>query len=904
MAKNYIFASDKKSPAYQNTVSKTILVFFSMKKLFLFVLLSSLVGLNYSTSLQAQSLTGIDLKSIKVDELTDAQIIGYIKQAEDRGITQAQLESIARQQGVSETEITKLRRRVEQIRGGASSTTESDRISPNGLRNAPILSENEVFGSLSADDKPQLTELEKKIFGFDIFQRNNLTFAPNLNLPTPKNYQLGPKDEIVLDLWGATQQFFEFAVSPEGTIRPENLSPIYVNGLTIEEAEKRIIDRLSQIYSGLRSSNGNPPTIFYQISLGSIRTINVEVIGDVARPGVYALNSLSTVYTAIHSSGGPTENGSFRDIRLVRGNKLIETVDIYSFLTEGIKTGDERLMEGDVIIVRPLQNQIELDGEVRRPGLFELKGDENFEDLLKYAGGFSNSAFKSLVTVKRNGEKEREIIDVDANEFSTFKPLDGDLIEVSGILDRFSNRVIIDGAVFREGEYQLTPGLTLKQLISKADGLRGDAYLARATIYRTGEDFSQSTIPFDLGRLMDGEIEDISLVREDVVRITSIYDLREEFLVQISGEVQEEGVWPFFNQMTVKDLIVLAKGLKESASGALVEISRRNKNSSVNTTAEIIRLSIDESLSLDTDEAETILQPFDQVYIRKSPGYTVQQQVTVEGEVLAPGLYTISRKDERISDILKRAEGLTQYAYPKGAILIRKTEFSDSKSNDEISQEYLQQLRQKVLSDESELKNISQVRLIERLDKIGNRTTTDTDDDLVGSRFKKDLIEDITEQDSLIRTIEIAEEEPVAIDLEKLMANPGSKYDLIVRSGDVISIPGKLETVRVAGEVTSPLNIRYDDSYSFKDYIYQSGGFLVTAKRGRSYVQYPNGERKGVKRFLWFKKYPKVEPGSTIFVSRKPERDGIGPQGWISIGTGLATFGLVTIQAVRLIENN
>lgn len=839
----------------------------------------------------AQSLSGIDLKSANVDELSDEQILSYIKQAEDRGLTQSQLEELARQQGVSESQITKLRRRVEQLRGrGANQETNTG---ASRSRTSPILNQNEVFGSLLADEKPQLSSEEKKIFGFDVFKKSGLTFAPNLNLPTPRDYQLGPEDEIILDLWGDFQQFLTFTISTEGTIRPQNLSPIYVNGLTIEEAEKRIIERLSQVYSGLKSNGDKGPTIFHQVSLGNIRTINVEVVGDIARPGIYALNSLSTVYTALYSAGGPTENGSFRDIRLIRDNKVIQSLDIYSFLTEGIKKGDMRLKGGDIIIVRPLRNQVNLDGEVRRPGFFELKEGENFEDLLKYAGGFSNSAFKSLVTIKRNGDREREIIDIEAKKFGEFIPQDGDLIEVSGILDRFSNRVIIDGAVFREGEYQLTDGLTLKQLIEKADGLRGDAYRQRATIYRTNEDFSQATIPFDLGAVINGTADDIPLLREDVVRIASIYDLREEYFVQISGEVQEEGVWPFFNQMTVKDLLILAKGLKESASGALIEISRRNKNSNVNTTAEIIRINIDEGLSIDLNEEKTILQPFDQVYIRKSPGYSIQQQVTVEGEVVAPGQYTISRKDERISDVLIRAEGLTQYAYPKGAILIRKTEFSDAKSNDEISQEYLQQLRQKVLNEESELKNISQVRLIERLDKIGNKRSLQVEDDVVGSQFKKNSIEGVTRRDSLVRDIKIEEEEPVAIDLQRILDRPGSEYDLIVKAGDIISIPGQLETVRVAGEVTSPLNIRYDESFSFKDYIYQSGGFLQTAKRGRSYIQYPNGELRGVKRFLWFKKYPKVEPGSTIFISRKPEKDPINFQAIIAAAGSVATLALV-----------
>lgn len=864
------------------------------------LLVVSLFLMSGTIDVQGQSLGGLDLKSVKVDDLSDEQILGYISQAEERGLTQSNLEAIARQQGVSEGEITKLRRRVEALKGGLNNADDNRMDKKSKGRSARPITQDDSFGSLSGQESIELSEDQKRIFGFDIFQKESLTFAPNLSLPTPVGYELGPQDVLIVDLWGATQQYMEFEVSPEGTIRPEKLSPIYVNGLSIEMASKKIINRLSEINGGLKSVNGNPPTIFHQISLGNIRTINVNVVGDVAKPSIYALPSLATVYTALHAAGGPTENGTFRDIRLVRDNKLISSIDIYSFLTDGIRSGDMRLKNGDVIIVRPFNSRLELDGEVKRSGIFELKNGESFQDLLEFSGGFTSSAFKSTITVKRNGDKEREMLDVEAEEFLSFEPKDGDLIEVSAILDRFSNRVIINGAVFREGEYQLTEGLMLNQLIVKANGLRGDASLIRATIYRTSGDFSQSTIPVDLGKLINGSIPDIPLMREDVVKIISIYDLREEYFVQISGEVQEEGVWPFFNQMTVKDLVVLAKGMKESASGALIEISRRNKTSSANTTAEIIRLSIDSDLSIRNSQEEIVLQPFDQVYIRKSPGYTVQQQVIIEGEVVAPGSYTISRKDERISDVLNRAEGLTQYAFPKGAILIRKTEFSDSKSNDEVSQDYLQQLRQKVLNEESELKNTSQDRLIERLDKIGNKTSMNTDDDRVGSRFKKDLIEDISEQDSLIKNIVIQDQEPVALDLDKILELPGSKYDFIVKPGDVISIPGKLETVRVAGEVTSPLNLRYDEGYNFKDYILQSGGFLASAKRSRSYVQYPNGARVGVKRFLWFKQYPTIEPGSTIFVSRKPDKQGLGPQAWIAIGSGLATIGLVVVQAVSL----
>lgn len=876
----------------KKNLNKSLLGFMRVLTLMIFILLSG-------GAVEAQSLGGMDLKSVKVDELSDEQILNYIKQAEDRGLTQSQLEVLARQQGVSESEISKLRRRVEALRKGSnnSSTSSTDRRSS---RTEPVLlNGDDVFGALSGNEALELTEEQKKIFGFELFQKKNLSFAPNLNLPTPMDYQLGPQDVIVVDLWGATQAYFEFEVSPEGIIRPENLSPIYVNGLTIKDASEKVIDRLSQVHSGLKPQGNNPPTIFHQISLGNIRTISIEVVGEVAKPSMYALPSLATVYTALHAAGGPTENGTFRKIRLIRDNKLLSTLDIYPFLTSGVRSGDVRLKNGDVIIVEPFGFRMELDGEVKRTGFFELNKEENFNDLLRYSGGFTSKAFKNTVTIKRDGDMEREIIDLDKKDFALFRPKDGDLVEVSAILDRFSNRVIINGAIYRAGEYELSDGLTLKKLIEKAGGLRGDAKSSRISIYRTGDDFSQSVIPVDLSVLMNGNVADVPLSREDVVQITSIYDIKEEYYVQVAGEVLEGGVYPFFKEMTVQDLIILSGGLKESASGALIEISRRNLNGSVNAAAEIINISIDQDLSLTSEDRNQVLKPFDQVYIRKSPGYTIQQQVTVEGEALATGVYTISRKNEKISDIIKRAGGLTPYADASGAILIRRTEFSNSKSNDQITQESLQQLRQKVLNDESEYKNISQTQLIKRLEKLEDKVENDTQNDRVGSKLKKDLIQDISEQDSLVRNIVIKEEEPVAIDLQRILDEPGSKYDLIVKEGDVISIPGKLETVRVAGEVTSPLNVRFDESYNFKDYIERSGGFLITAKKGRSYIQYPNGERRGIKRFLFFKRYPKVQAGSTIFVSRKPDREGASMAEIIAISSSFATLGVLVYQIIK-----
>lgn len=836
---------------------------------------------------------GRDLKTINVDEMSDEEILNYMRQAENSGYTEQQIEAIARQQGMSESQISKLRRRVEQLRSQMSqqgAEIQTDQGLTNG-RQTLVQSGSDIFGKEPyVIPQEELTEEQKKIFGYDLFQRENLNFAPNLNIPTPEDYILGTGDLIVVDLWGATQLYSRLEVSPEGTIRPDNLSPIYVNGLSIKEAEEKIIDRLSQIYNGLKGPN---PSIFYQISLGNVRTVNVSVVGEVNQPGNYSLSSLSTVFTSLYAAGGPNDKGTFRNVQLVREGKLKVTIDLYDFLINGFQDNNLRIKSGDVVIVRPFESRVELEGEVKRPGYYEILENESFSDVLNFAGGFKNTAYKALITARRNGVKEREVIDVNASEFSSFQPQDGDIFQITPILDRYKNRVQIDGAVYREGEYELTAGLTLKQLIEKADGLRGDVFMNRATIYRMNEDFSQDVIPVDLGQLMNGTIQDIPLVREDIVSISSIYSLREEYIVQISGEVLEGGVYPFFKKMTVQDLIVLAGGLTEGASGAMVEISRRNTNLSLNTMAEIITLQIDKSLSLSREDRNIVLQPFDQIYIRKTPGYTIQQQVTVEGEVIAPGTYSISRKDERISDILKRAQGLTTYAYPEGAILVRKTEFSSSKTNDQISQEYLQQLRSKLLSDESALKNISQTRLIERLNKIQNKVAPNNETDVVGSRIRKENILDIQEQDSLIRDIEIKEEETTVLDLVRILDAPGSKYDYIVKEGDVISIPPKLETVRIAGEVISPLNVRYDNNYDFKDYINDAGGFTASAKKGRSYVQYPNGRSKQTRRFLFFKFYPKVEPGSTIFVSRKPDREPLNFQAVIAAAGSVATLALV-----------
>ncbi len=856
------------------------------RKSFRYSLLFLFLAIVFCNSSSAQSISLSDLKTVDVQSLSDSQISEIIRQVESRGLTQDQVETLVRSQGVSESQIQALRTRIANFNRQDSGGSTTNTSAQNRSRSLVSGSTSEEGGgnALSGDDL--------KIFGMDLFRRSGMSFSPKLNVPTPVNYELGVGDELIVDLWGEAQQFFKFTVSPEGTIRPKNLGPVYVNGLTIEKATSRLIDRLSQAYRGLKGKDGQDPSIFYQVSLGNIRTINVEVIGSVEQAGVYSLPSLVTLYQALHAAGGPTAAGSMRNIRLVRNNKLLTSVDLYSYITEGIRLGDLRLKDGDVIVVPKYDVRVSLKGEFRTNGLFELKEGETFEDLLKYADGFGSNAFSDVVTVTRKGRSEMELLDVSHDRFADFVPANGDVIQAGGILSRFANRVVLKGAVLRGGEYQLIPGMTVKGLVDKGGGLRGDVFLTRATIYRVSDDFTQTLIPVNLEGIMSGTSPDIELMREDIVNINSIFDLKEEAFVQVVGEVDSEGIYPFFEGMTIKDLVVLAGGYKASASGGLIEISRRVNNSDPKAIAEIISLELGQDLSLSTEHQATRLEPYDQVYIHKTSNYVIQEQMTIEGEIASAGVYTISRKDERISDIIKRAGGTTDFAFLEGAILIRKNEFSNNDVGSFVNERMLEELRKKILSGESNLKANERSKLIERIDLLKATASNSNQMDLFGNRFRRESINDLSEQDSLVSGDLLNGREPVAIKLDKILANPGSHYDLIVKPGDYISIPGQLETVRVVGEVTSPLNVKYDKSYSFKQYIERSGGFLHTAKKGRCYIQYPNGERKGVSRFLFFKKYPKVTPGSTIVVATKPERKAFGFDSIIASASLFATLAL------------
>ncbi|RZM21500.1 MAG: capsule biosynthesis protein [Pedobacter sp.] len=625
----------------------------------------------------AQNVNQQNFSNVRVDELTDDQIRQIVKQVESSGLPESQLEQMAAARGMQASEIQKLRARVEAVKSKSSATgsSEANVKGKDGSRSRSF--EGEVDDIADADQKKTeneadvaLQSLKSKIFGKELFANASTTFEPNLRLATPLNYVIGTADQLLIDIYGYSEVSYQLTVSPEGTINIPYAGVVPVSGLTVEAATARIKSKLSTIYSGLRTGNTK-----LSIALGNIKSIKVILTGEVMKPGTYSLPSLATVFNALYSSGGPTDNGSFRKIEVIRNGRKIATLDVYDFLLKGELKNNVRLQDQDIIRIPTYQKRVEVVGEVKRPAIFEMKDAENLNDLLNFAGGFTERAYQARIKVLKNTSTERKVADVVADAFSSYQPQSGDKYFVNEILDRFENRVSIQGAVFRPGEYELTPGLTLKQLVEKAEGIKEDAFGSRAYITRLTADNNPELISFDLAKVLNGTAPDISLKREDVVSISSIFELREAYTINIDGEVQRPGQFSFAENTTLEDLIQQAGGFRESATPQRIEISRRVMNadslaiSSSAKTAEVFQIDVNKDLSIAA--GGFVLKPFDQVIVRGAPGYEIQKLVRIEGEVLYPGSYSITRKDERISDLVRRAGGLTELAYQRGASLKR-----------------------------------------------------------------------------------------------------------------------------------------------------------------------------------------------------------------------------------------
>lgn len=850
----------------------------------------------------AQSLS--DIQNIKVDNLSDAQIEQLIKRAEAQGLNEQQLEAMAIERGMPMSEVAKLRQRINALRSGGGQARGQERTATRGSALRTIegqLEEDDPFDSLrKSDPYYDLTPTQKKIFGYKLFHNKKVNFNPSLNIPTPPNYSLGAGDQILIDVYGASQQSYDLMVSPEGKILIPNVGAVQVGGATVSAATARIKTSLTQIYSGLA---GNNPNTFVEIRLGNIKTVNVALVGELNRPGTYALPSFASPINALFAAGGPNENGSFRHIQIYRDNKLLEEVDIYGFISKGELSSSVTLRDNDVIIVPPVRNRVEVIGPVRREGLFEVKPGETMVELLQFAGGFGSDAYRERITVSRKTGREMKVEDVDQANFTAFYPQDGDVMRVGMIQNRFENRIQVSGAVQRPGTFALTEGMGIKELIQRADGLREDAFLNRATLYRTKADFSMEIVGVDVASVVNGTTQDIQLRREDVLHIPSVYDLKEEFYVKISGEVNRPGTFPFGELMTVADLVLKAGGFKESATASKIEIARRVKNDVSGKLAEIITVDIDKDLKINGQNAKELLQPFDHVMVRRSPGFQRAQLVSVEGEAMYPGDFAIAHANERISDLLNRAGGLTPYAYPKGATLIRRNEFFESPSDDEIKLESLENLR-KIFEKDSLDWTESEKILMKGIDKklLDKELEEKKEEDKkrrLSEDLRKESLMSLAESDENIKSLNIKDVELIGIDLQGILKNPYGPLDLILKEGDVLSIPKELQTVRMRGEVLFPTTARYDSSKGFRSYISKSGGFTDKARKGRSYVVYANGDVKRTNKLVFFNLYPNIEPGAEIIVPSRPERDRLTPQAWIGITTSLATLALIVNQLVQ-----
>ena len=724
--------------------------------------------------------------SLMVSALTDQQVIDYIKKQSAAGKTEQQIGKELLAKGVTPDQAKRIKAKYEaQQRGEAadsrnSTSVNGDRrrgnsensrqkdnvstrrnyekgVSQSRIQGGPVdftsaddsYYNNDNSGLLYENVNLAIDSLNyKEIYGHKIFNTQALSFEPSENLATPQNYRLGPGDEVIIDIWGTSEDHLREMISPEGSIMIAQIGPVYLNGMTISDANKHIKNAFSRKYAGMSEAETD-----VQVTLGQVRTIQVDILGEVATPGTFRMSPFSSVFHALYLSGGINDIGSLRNIQVLRNNKKVAGVDIYEYLFNGKTNGNIRLQEGDVIIVPPYEQLVSIDGNVKRPMYYEIKPDETIKTILDYAGGFTGDAYSGMVRLERQSGTENELYNIERGEFGSYRLKDGDMITVGTILDRYANRVELKGAVYRPGMFAIGRDIrTVSDLIRKADGLTDNAYDDRALLYREGPDMQLQIIALDLKNIMAGISPDVELKRNDIIEISSIDDLTDRGDITIAGQVTNPGTYPYAENMTVEDIILQAGGLLEGASTARVDVSRRIVDpTSVTATQQlshVYSVSIDGGFAVGKGE-HFVLKPYDRVVVRKSPGYGAQTTVEINGEVLFDGEYVLQRRNERVSELVKRAGGVIEGAYIKGASLSRKL----------TEAEYI--ARKETL----------------RLAMANNQAG---------------------QADSLaLSKIEVSDTYNVGIDLQKALNNPGSTYDLVMQPGDVLYVPQEQSTVRL-----------------------------------------------------------------------------------------------------------
>lgn len=762
--------------------------------------------------------------------MSDKAVIQYAKNGVNQGKSQKQLYQELLLKGVTKDQMLRIKEEYERQQAKtnevrAEQKADTQRVNPEKRDDSEKAQNNNMREAAPVGNI--------KVFGRDIFNNSNLTFEPSLNIATPVDYRLGPGDQLVIEVWGASQANITQKVTPDGYITIPDVGPIQVNGLTVQAASNKIRAKLSKIYSGMGTTNVDLSTDV-KVSLGQIRTIQVNIMGEVAQPGTYALSSFSTVFHALYKAGGISQLGSLRNIKVVRGGRTVATVDVYDYILHGRSHSDIRLQEGDVILASPYDALVLVKGKIKRPMYYEMKRTESIRTLIDYAGGFTNDAYTSAVTVERNDEKERTICSVDDMNYGVFKVKDGDVVSVGAILDRYNNRIEIKGAVYRPGFYELGKEIsTVRDLITKADGLLEDAFTNRAVLHRENLDKTLEIISVNVKGVLDGTEPDITLQRNDVLFIPSKYDLEAKGTIEISGEVYSPGIFPYAENTKLEDLIIMAGGLTESASKVRVDIARRlNDPNSTKKQKEISKMfsfAVKDGFVVEGDPG-FILEPYDQVFVRRSPGYTPKVNVSITGEVEFEGSYALNERNERLSDLIAHAGGLTGFAYLKGARLERQL----------TEEEYLQAK--------------------ELLTMVASNNQISGNDSIIIPAVSRTYT--------------------VAIDLEKIMSSPHSSLDPVLQDGDAVIIPQLMTTVQVTGSVRKPNSVVYNPDMKLKDYISEAGGYAERARKSGTFILYPNGHIKELGRNATAKE---IVGGAKIIVPQK------GRSQW-NLGTTLSSI--------------
>ncbi len=816
-------------------------------------------------------------------QMSEDKIIQYVQEQQAKGVSQEQIVYNLNKRGVTVQQLQRMREKYEkqQATGVLGNTIPSQGSSTSRSRTGQgesfnlVNPANQSLGGTQMTDsrtlekerlqnmynesmflfvdsiyllKQSLLPQKKEIYGHDIFKSQNLTFEPSSSLATPQNYRLGPGDEVIIDIWGAAQSSIREVISPDGNIMVQDLGPVYLNGKTIQEADAYIKKVFSQIYSGLDGSDSNSSI---KLSLGQNRSVLVNVMGDVENPGTYQVSSFATVFNAIYMAGGVNDLGSLREIKLYHENEEVAKIDMYDYIRNGKVQDDIRLNDNDVVIVSPHSLLVNIDGRVRRPMLYEMTPEESLADLIDYAGGLESNAYKKDVRVVRMGDFQRQIFTVTKEQQSSFKLVDGDSVYVDSIQVSFANMAEVRGAVYRPGQFQIDGDITtVKGLIEAAGGLKEDAFPSRALLSRTNPDKTLTNLAIDIKGLMEGTAQDETLRNHDVLFIPSLFDVGEVKTFSVYGEVLFPGDYRYADNTSIEDLILQAGGLKEDASLSKVDVVRRNRDKEAvekaQSLAETFSFSINEDLSIQDNDFR--LEPYDEVYIRRSPGYSVNRRVIVEGEVTFPGYYSLATNNERLSDIMERVGQFSSEAYPEGARLERKM------TDDERAR--MHDIAEILAGNDS-------IALAKAVDKLINMTTFE-----------------------------------VGINLKEAVEKPGGPADIVLRDGDRIIVPVFTNTVKINGEVMFSNTTPYVRGKNLKYYIEKAGGYSQRAKKSKAYVVYMNGSVAKAKK----RSSKLVQPGCEIVVPARQAREGLTATEILSLGSTSASLATVVLALMSLLK--